>query len=78
MEFELKTGPQGHVYFPKNVRKILGARMTLLPNSHAVIIYPENTNPETVIKSLRIIIQDLELKTESRESSQSKPEKKEG
>jgi len=64
MEFELKTGSQGHVYFPKNVRKLLGDRMTLLPNSHAVIIYPENANLETVIKSLRIIIQDLQLKTE--------------
>ena len=63
LEFELKIGSQGHVYLPKNIRKLLGDRMTLLPNSHAVIIYPENANPETVIKSLRIIIQDLQLKT---------------
>ena len=62
MEFDLKTGPQGHVYFPKTHRKVLGDKMTLLPNSDAAVIFPENTEPEDVIASLEIIISDLKLR----------------
>jgi len=62
MEFELKTGPQGHVYFPKNIRRVLGDKMTLLPNSDAAVIFPENTEPEVVIASLEVIISDLKLR----------------
>lgn len=59
MEFKLRTGPQGHVYLPKKIREILGDRMTFLPNSTAAVIYPENTKPEAVIRSLQMIIRDL-------------------
>ncbi len=63
MEFELKTGPQGHVYFPKTIRRVLGDKMKLLPNSDATVIFPENTEPEAVIASLEVIISDLRLRT---------------
>ena len=62
MEFELKTGSQGQVYFPKTIRKVLGSKMTLLPNSDAAVIFPENTEPEDVIASLQVIISDLKLR----------------
>ena len=63
MEFELKTGAQGHVYFPKNIRKMLGNRITILPNSCAAALYPEGSNLQAVISSLELIIQDLELRS---------------
>lgn len=66
MEFELKTGPQGHVYFPKNIRRIFGDRLKLLPNSDAAVIFPENTDPEIVIASLQVIISDLKLRVDKK------------
>ena len=62
MEFELKTGPQGHIYFPKIIRIAFGDKLKLLPNSDAAVIFPENTKPETVIASLQVIISTLKLR----------------
>lgn len=67
MEFNLKTGPQGHIYLPKIIRKTLGKNLKLLPNTNTAVIYPENTNPNDVIRSLRIIINDLKLHTSTGE-----------
>ena len=61
-EFELKTGPQGHVYFPKKVREFFGNKMKLVPNAKAGAIFPQDADPNDVIASLRVIIQDLELR----------------
>lgn len=61
MEFSLRIGPQGHIYLPKLIRKALGRNLKLLPNTTSAVIYPENANPSDVIRSLRVIISDLEL-----------------
>jgi len=66
-EFELKTGPQGHIYLPKKIRKFLGKNLKLLPNATAVVIYPEKADLQTVIKSLQVIISDLELRVNRKE-----------
>ena len=66
MEFELKTGSQGHVYFPKLVRDTFGPKMRLLPDNVAGAIYPENANPSDVIASLEVIIQHLRLQESGR------------
>ena len=63
MEFELKTGPQGHVYFPKKIRDAFGEKLKLLPNDCAGAIYPENADPNKVISSLEVIIEHLRLRT---------------
>jgi len=69
MEFELKAGPQGHIYFPKKIRDLLGEKLKLLPNDHAGAIYPENAEPDQVIASLEIIIDLLRLR-QRRETSE--------
>lgn len=76
MEFELKTGPQGHVYFPKRIRETFGERLRFLPNANAGVIYSENTDPETVIASLYVIISDLKLRAKrgSRNNAKSEAE----
>ena len=61
MEFELKTGTQGHIYLPKMLRKTFGSRIKLLPNDTAGAIYPETATPQEVIASLEVIIQHLKL-----------------
>jgi len=62
MEFKIKTGPQGHIYLPKKVRQSLGDNLRLLPNAMTVVIYPEKADPRVVIKSLEVLIKDLELR----------------
>lgn len=62
MEFDLKTGPQGHVYFPKKIRELLSEKMKLMPNSNAVVIFREGTSAAMIIASLELIIQDLKIK----------------
>jgi hypothetical protein len=69
MEFELKTGPQGHVYFPKRIRKIFGEKMKLLPNDITGVIYSENARLSDVIASLELIIQHLALQENNFASS---------
>jgi len=59
MEFELKTGPQGHVYFCKKIREVLGEKMTMVPNASAAVVFKTGTTPEDVIRSIAIIAQDL-------------------
>jgi hypothetical protein len=61
MEYELKTGPQGHVYFPKIVRENFGSKLRFLPEGMAAAIYPEYAKTDDVIDSLVVIIQQLEL-----------------
>jgi hypothetical protein len=67
MEFELKTTSQGHIYLSKRLRETLGTHLKLLPNTRAAVIYPFDAEPEDVIKSLRVIISDLELRVERKE-----------
>lgn len=71
MEFKLRTGIQGHIYFPKKIREILGDRPVVLPNSTAAVIYPENTKPEAVIRSLQVIISDLKNRVSEDQQSAS-------
>ena len=61
MEFELKTGPQGHVYLPKIVRKTFGESIILIPNSIAGAIFRKDANPDDVITSLETIISSLRI-----------------
>ena len=61
MEYELKTGPQGHVYLPKRFREVFGRKFKFLPNSNAAVLYAQDTDPQVVIDSLLVIIADLKL-----------------
>lgn len=67
MEFELKTGPQGHVYFPKKIREAFGEELRLLPNAEVGVIYPKDADLNRVIQSLQVIIADLKLRVKPRE-----------
>jgi hypothetical protein len=55
---------QGHIYLPVRIRKKFGGKLKLLPNNIAAVLYPENATPQSVIKSLRFLITELELEVE--------------
>jgi hypothetical protein len=62
MEYELKTGPQGHIYLPKRLREEFGRDLKLVPDTHVAILYPADSDLGKVIASLRIIMADLNLR----------------
>jgi len=67
MEYELKTGSQGHIYIPKRIREAFGEKLNFLPNAEAGVIYPKNADLNRVVKSLQIIIADLKLRANPKE-----------
>ncbi len=67
MEYELKAGPQGHIYFPKKIREALGNELKLLPNAEAGAIYPKHADLNRVIQSLEVIIADLKLRAKPKD-----------
>ena len=69
-EFELKTGPQGHIYLPKKIREAFGKKLKITPNAHAAAVYSADADPQAVIASLQLIIRDLKLRLETKEASQ--------
>jgi len=70
MEYELKTGVQGHVYLPKRFREIFGRKLKFLPNSSAAVVYAQDTDPQVVIDSLLVIIADLKLRVKKEAQKQ--------
>ena len=71
MEFETKTGPQGHLYIPKKIRRTLGEHIKILPNATAVILFPTNASYKDVLNSLRIIEADLRHRLKLNEQKES-------
>jgi len=67
LDFDLKAGKQGHIYIPKRIRQIFGNNLKAVPNTNALVIFSENTSPEDVIASLRVIISDLKLRVPARQ-----------
>ncbi len=70
MDIKLKTGPQGHIYLPKNVRETWGDEYKLTPNYKAGVIYPSNTNPKDVLKSLQTLMTEFKHRAEETENEQ--------
>jgi hypothetical protein len=68
LEFKLKIGPQGHIYLPKRIRDAFGDNLTFLPNSVAAVVYPEHADLNDVVASLQIIISDLKLRSNKKET----------
>lgn len=67
VEFDLKINEkQGSAYFPKEIRKEFGLRLKIFPNSCAGIIYPEDVDPQDVLKSIDGLRKEFKRKIEKR------------
>jgi hypothetical protein len=66
----LKIGPQGHVYLPKKIRRTFGDNLKFLPNANAAVIYPQGMDPETVIRSLQVIMTDLRMRVQEKKTKE--------
>jgi len=78
MKYETKISPQGHIYLPKPLRKVLGSNsLTLFPNAAAVVLTSSDMHYRDVLKSLEIIIEDIKHQITMKEkSSDSSPSQK--
>jgi hypothetical protein len=70
--FHTKSNPQGQYYLPKEVRQELGKQIDLICNTKAAIIFNSNTPLDLVLKSLKILCNDVEnrMEMEKREANQ--------
>jgi len=60
MEYTLKANQVGQMVMPAHVRKAWGDTYKMLPNSKGGAIYPIDAEPEEIIDSLKVVIQDLQ------------------
>jgi len=65
--FRQKLDSSGKIYIRKALREIgFDNEIEISPNTRACVIYPSGTDPESVLKSLSIIQQDLQLQVEAK------------
>ena len=64
VEFDLKIHEQGTIYIPKRIRKALGSEIKATSNRAILLLYPKKMSIKTIVKSITIIKDDLELEVE--------------
>jgi len=66
VRFRQKLDKNKKIYIPKPLRES-GFKDTIeiRPNTHAAVMYPQGASINNVIKSLEIIIRDLQLQLET-------------
>jgi hypothetical protein len=65
VEFKLTLPEkQNIVWIPKEIADTLGRKLKIMPNSFAAVLYPENADLDMMLKSLAIIQQQLQLRTQ--------------
>jgi bifunctional DNA-binding transcriptional regulator/antitoxin component of YhaV-PrlF toxin-antitoxin module len=64
VKFHTKANPQGQYYLPKEVREELGENLDLICNTKAAVIYNSDTPIEQVLKSLKVLENDLSHRAE--------------
>jgi hypothetical protein len=71
--FRQRLDSSGKIYIRKVLQDIgFDKEIDVCANTRAAVIYPTGTSPETVLKSLSIIQQDLELRVQEH----NRPEKR--
>jgi hypothetical protein len=58
---------QRQAYIPKEVVEDLGHVLRLLPDKNAAVIYPEGKSLAKVVESVKLLLRDLELRTDEHE-----------
>ena len=66
-EVQLKANSRGQFYFPKTVRDEWRDKLELLPDAEAGAIYLAGKPAKEVLRSLQVVIADLEHRAEIEE-----------
>lgn len=71
MKFRTQINPHGQLYLPKEIREELNAKeIEILGNAKAIVIYAGGTAPSEVLRSLRVVVEDLKYRRELAEKEQ--------
>ena len=66
VEFHLKIHPEQRLTrIPKVLAENFGTKWTLIPNTKALIAFPESTDLDSVQKSLQLIQQDIQFRIDA-------------
>ena len=61
VKFKVSINPHGQVYLPSEVRAELASNhLEMLGDARAVVLYPLGTSPADVLRSLKVVIVDLQ------------------
>ena len=60
MKLTLKSNQNRQYYMPKEVAEILGREAELIPNAHAIVVFPKGSSTRRILNSLDVIRHDLE------------------
>jgi bifunctional DNA-binding transcriptional regulator/antitoxin component of YhaV-PrlF toxin-antitoxin module len=74
VKFRTQINPHGQVYLPKEIREELNAKqIEILGNARAIVIYASGTEPSEVLRSLRVVVEDLKHRRELAEKEKEGP-----
>jgi bifunctional DNA-binding transcriptional regulator/antitoxin component of YhaV-PrlF toxin-antitoxin module len=60
VKFKASISPHGQIYLPSEIRAELNSKeLEILGNTRAIVIYPRGTQPTEVLRSLKVVIEDL-------------------
>jgi len=70
VRFHVTVNSQSSIYLPEAIREELGTTsLELLSDAKAILLYPDGTDIEQILKSLRILKFDLEHRRDIEKSS---------
>jgi len=70
VKFHARANPQRQYYLPKEVREELGKTLDIICNTKAAIIYNSTTPIQQVLKSLKVLEDDLTHRVEMQQQQQ--------
>jgi ribose 1,5-bisphosphokinase PhnN len=69
VKFRVHSNPQGQYYLPKEVRAELGQDLDVVCNAKAAVIYNSETPLDQVLRSLKVLTQDLENRSRNQKEA---------
>jgi ribose 1,5-bisphosphokinase PhnN len=69
VKFKVHSNPQGQYYLPKEVRAELGQDLDVVCNAKAAVIYNSQTPLDQVLRSLKVLTQDLENRSRNQKEA---------
>jgi bifunctional DNA-binding transcriptional regulator/antitoxin component of YhaV-PrlF toxin-antitoxin module len=65
VKFKASINPHGQIYLPSEIRTELNSNeLEILGNARAIVLYPRGTQPSEVLRSLKVVIEDLKHRRE--------------
>ena len=67
VEYEIKSGPQGHYYIPRVLRETWGVKWKIIPSRFAGVVFPSDALLDNVLGSLKVLVLEVENQIKSNE-----------